>query len=492
MKKGLITIALLLVVVIATVSVRTNSVFEERQPVVNKDDLNGIVQKTQSISEAAATRLSQSIQIKTISYDDRQKFDTGEFKRFHQLLEDSYPTIHQVAKKTVINGYSLVYHVKGTDSSLKPALFLNHMDVVPVDPNTLDKWTHGPYSGDIKNGVVWGRGALDDKGGVMALMEGLELYLQDNNKPKRDIYLAFGHDEEVGGSEGAGKIAKYFADNKIQFEFALDEGGAVMDGILDGYNRPVAMVGIAEKGYVNVHLTVKGEGGHSSQPPAQTAVGILSQAIANVEQNQFPASMDFLGITFEHIGNHGSWPIRMVMSNLWLFGFVVEEEFLADPEMAASLRTTIAPTMLQGSPKSNALAQAAKGVINIRIMPGETYDTVKQHIETAINDPRVEVTLSAQSNPPPISSDESEAYKLLADTIVQTDDNALVAPYMVQAATDSKYYPPVSDNVYRFLMLRLNKENFKQMHGVNEQIAVEDYTKLIEFYYRMIHGAGKM
>ena len=177
---------------------------------------------------------------------------------------------------------------------------------------------------------------------------------------------------------------------------------------------------------------------------------------------------------------------------MWLCGFVVEEEFLADPEMAASLRTTIAPTMLQGSPKSNALAQVTKGVINIRIMPGETYDTVKQHIETAINDPRVEVTLSAQSNPPPISSDESEAYKLLADTIVQTDDNALVAPYMVQAATDSKYYPSVSDNVYRFLMIRLNKDNFKQMHGVNEQIAVEDYTKLIEFYYRMIHGAGKM
>lgn len=492
-------IGLLLIVVIAVVLFRTFTVFTDQQP---KPELASNGQKPQLDFQIdrddALQRLSSAIQIRTISYDDRKRFDAPAFLRFHQHLRSAFPTVHQVAQKTVINQYSLIYHIAGSDPTLKPVLFLSHMDVVPIDDNTRNQWLHAPFSGDISGDIsddisdgsgsktVWGRGTIDDKGGLMALMEATEALLKQGAQPKRSLYLSFGHDEEVGGNNGAAQVAQYFIDHKIHFEFVLDEGGAVTEGLVNGFSQPVALVGIAEKGYTNLHLKVASQGGHSSQPPAQTAVGILSQAIVNIEQNPFPASLQFSELTFDAIGSYAPFVTRMVMSNLWLFEPLVKKVLLSQPKLGASLHTTMAPTMLSGSPKSNVLPTLATGVINSRIFPGETYDSVKARAISIINDPRVSVELSTKTNPSPVSSIDSYGYKLIAQTIVQSDSNILVAPYLVQGGTDSKYFYPVSNNVYRFLMVRTSKEKLKRFHGINEQISADDYFAAIGFYYHLL------
>ncbi|MFT4929496.1 MAG: carboxypeptidase PM20D1 [Phenylobacterium sp.] len=488
MKKGLITIGLFIALIAAVVLLRAVYVFDDRQPKPAEGGASMTLNETQATQ--AAARLSEAIQIQTISYDDRSQFDAPAFLQFHQFLQNAFPQVHQVAEKTVINQYSLIYHIKGSDPTLKPVLFLGHMDVVPIDPFNRDKWSHPPFSGDISEGIVWGRGALDEKGGLMALMEATEGWLKQGNKAKRSIYLALGHDEEVGGADGAAQMAKYFADNNINFEFVLDEGGAVTEGLMQGFTRPVALLGIAEKGYANIELTVTAAGGHSSQPPPQTAVGILSQAIVNIEKNPFEPNLQFTELTFAHIGSYAPFTIKMVMANLWLFDSLVKNKLLSQPKIAASLRTTAAPTMVKGSPKSNILPTVASGVVNARIFPGESYDSVKQYIENVIDDPRVKVELGTKINPSPVSSTDSASYQLIAQSIVESDHNVLVAPYLVQGGTDSKYYYPVADNVYRFLMMRMNREKLKRLHGIDEQMPVADYIEAIEFYYRLLGKVG--
>jgi carboxypeptidase PM20D1 len=480
--KKFIIFTLVLIAGLATIALlRANYVYNNQQlPSISN-------QNPVKIDEAQATqRLSSAIQIPTISYDDSALVDTQMFARFHQFLQQAYPLVHQNAEKTVINQHSLVFHLPGKDTSLKPVLFLAHMDVVPVDDNTLSKWTHAPFGGDIIDSVIWGRGTMDDKGGLIALMEAVELMLKNNTRPNRSLYLAFGHDEEVGGSQGAAKIAQYFAEKSLEFEFVLDEGGAKTQGLMQGINQPVALIGIAEKGFVNINLSVNDIGGHASQPPAHTAVGILSQAIVNLEQNPYPADLKFTEMTFDAIGSEASFGSRLAMANLWLTSALVKKTLMAKPKLAASLHTTIAATMVQGSAKSNVLPTQATAVVNVRIFPGETYDTVKAYFETIIDDPRVKVTTSMKSNPSPVSAIDSYGFQLIAQSIRNLDSNALVAPYLVQGGTDSKYFYGVSNNIYRFLMIRATPETLKRLHGIDEQISVAEYLGTIRFYYQIL------
>jgi carboxypeptidase PM20D1 len=311
------------------------------------------------------------------------------------------------------------------------------------------------------------------------------LFLSQGLTPERDIYFAFGHDEEVGG-EGAKVIAEYFAAQNIRFEFVLDEGGVITDGILPGATQPIALVGVAEKGFANFKLSVKGEGGHSSQPPAHTASGILASAIVKVENNPFAPTMKFFNMMFDNIGYSMPLASRLPLANLWLLEPMVVKSLLTSTSSAASARTTTAVTKLQGSTKSNVLPTLATAVVNFRILPGDTVDSIRAHLEKVIDDPRVELTVELATEASKVSPTDNIGFKLIESTIRRLDDNILVSPYLVLGATDARHFQHLSDNIYRFMMVKLTPETLKQFHGLNEQLKIEDYLNAVQFYYAMI------
>ena len=484
MKKLLSTLLVVVIVLAGTMVYRAETVFEDRQP----GPASGY-SEIRIDEQAAVQRFAQALTYPTVSYDDRSQFDSQAFRDFRLFLEASYPLVSEQATRTVINDYSLVYHVPGADPSLDPVLFMSHFDVVPVEENTLGEWTHPPFAGTVQDGIVWGRGSVDDKIGVIALMESLEALLADGIRPQRSLYLAFGHDEEVSGRDGAARVAEYFENQGIRFDFVLDEGGAMTQGMLAGIDRPVAVIGISEKGYVNLVLTVQAPGGHSSQPPPQTALGILARAIVRVEDNPFPARLDFLLPTFDAIGAYMPFGTRLAMGNLWLLSPLVKRNLLSEKDSAAGIRTTTAATMASGSPKSNILPTRATAVINFRILPGETVETVRQRVVALIDDPRVQVTTEYGTDPSPVSPVESRGYRIVAGTIRAMDEAALVAPYMVRGGTDAKFFYRLSQNVYRFLPVYADAETVEYIHGIDEHLAIEDYLRAIRFYYHAIRQA---
>ena len=484
MKRLLLGIGAVLLALFIVMVVRANTVFEGVQ-LAPAEELPQIALDEDAVVE----RFAGAIRFRTISYDDRSNFDADAFLAFRDYLEQSFPLVHERAEITVISGYSLLFHIDGSDPSLKPVLFMGHMDVVPVDDVTLADWTHDPFAGTIADGKIWGRGTMDDKLSVMSFLEATEALLADGYQPKRSLYLSFGHDEEVGGKDGAKMVAKHLAEQGIEFEFVLDEGGVVTEGVMQQVDRPVAIIGVAEKGYVNLRLRVDAPGGHSSQPPSQTALGIVSRAVVKVEDNPFPAELTFLEQTFDAIAPYTSFGNRLAMANTWLLAPLIESRLLDDQKTAATLRTTTAATMASGSSKSNILPTRSEAVINFRILPGETAESVRDRVVGIIDDDRVVVTMENAIDPSPVSPTDSPGYELLARIIRGFDDNILVAPYLVQGGTDARYFYAVSPNVYRFVMARATPDTLRQVHGIDERIPVAEYLTAIRFYHAVIRQA---
>ena len=486
MKRLFATLSLILMGLAAVTAYRAATVFTDQQP----EPFAGFT-GIRINEQGAVQRFSRALTFPTVSYDDRRRFEAQAFRDFHDFLQTGFPLVHQQAERRVVNDFSLVYHVKGSDPSLEPVLFMSHFDVVPVEQHTLHAWTYPPFSGTVADGVVWGRGSVDDKIGVMALLESLEALLADGFQPRRSLYFAFGHDEEVGGGDGAARVAEYFARQGIRFDFVLDEGGALTQGLLKGVDRPVAVIGVSEKGYVNLLLSVDAPGGHSSQPPEQSALGIIARAIVRVEDNPFPARLDYLLPTFEAIGAFMPFGSRLAMSNLWLLSPLVKQQLLRDKDSAAGIRTTTAATMASGSPKSNILPTRATAVVNVRILPGETVDTVRQRVVDLINDDRVQVRTEFGTDPSPVSPIDSRGYAIVAATIRAMDHDALVAPYMVRGGTDAKFFHEVSPHVYRFMPVYMDADTIEYVHGIDERVSVEDYLGAIRFYYHVLRQSAE-
>ena len=294
-------------------------------------------------SAALLGRLSRAIQFRTLSSSNPERAGNGEFERFHDFLNESFPFAGAQLKKEIIGGLSLLYSWPGQDSALKPILLMAHMDVVAAADGN---WRHPPFAGAIADGYVWGRGAMDDMSSLMAILEAVEHLLRDGFAPARTSYLAFGHDEEVGGHRGAAQIAEQLRARAVKLEFALDEGLNVVDGIIPGIASPVALIGIAEKGYLSLRLTVETDGGHSSIPPAETAIGIISRALHRLEATPFPSRLN--GPTrqmLEFLGPEMNWPNKLVLANLWLFSPLVKKQMARSPLTNAAIRTTLAPTL---------------------------------------------------------------------------------------------------------------------------------------------------
>jgi carboxypeptidase PM20D1 len=306
--------------------------------------------------------------------------------------------------------------------------------------------------------------------------------------------LAFGHDEELLGEHGAATIAKTLKDRGVEPEFVLDEGGSILEGLFPGVAHPVASIGMAEKGYVSVELTVDGAGGHSSIPPRQTAVGQLSAAINRLEEHPVPANIDAaMGRSFEYIGPEMAFPLRLVFANLWLFRPLVEWQMARAPQTDATIRTTTAPTMFSGGVKENQLPTSARAVVNFRILPGDTVESVVEHVRKTIDDPAVKVAvLGRGDDPSPVSDVNAPAFAYLNRTVRATNPDVVVAPFLVLGATDARHYSILTPNVYRFVPMRTRPDDIPRFHGLNERIAVDNYAGMIRFYHELLRGLDRL
>ncbi|MEN8700154.1 M20 family peptidase [Bacillus infantis] len=438
--------------------------------------------------DQAVGHLSEAVTYKTVSYQDRSKFDWKEFDRFISFLEQSYPLVHEKLELEKINSYALVYRWKG-NTGKNPIGLTSHYDVVPVLSGTENNWEQGPFSGKVEGKKIWGRGTLDDKIGVISILEAVEHLLSEDYQPERDIYLMFGFDEEIGGDEGALAIAETMKDRGIEFEFVLDEGGAIVDGMVPGISQPVGVVGISEKGSATAVLSIEGSGGHSSQPKDHTNIGRISSAIAKLEDKQFKGDLRGPGEDlFDFTAPEMSFPMKYVFANKMIFEPVIERILLQQPASAALIRTTIAPTIFQAGEQYNALPEKAEAIINLRVMPGDTLDYIQSFIEDTIEDEAIKVTVTG-SEASKVSSIDSWQFRTVQQAARNVYKDAIIAPYLMFAGSDAKHYDSVSKNTYRFLPVHITSEDLNRMHGTDEHISIENYLNAIAFYAEIMREA---
>ncbi|WP_273277669.1 M20 family peptidase [Maribacter polysiphoniae] len=431
-----------------------------------------------TIAQDIYQNLSKGLQYKTISYSEDAVPDSTAFFGFHRFLEETFPLVHQKMTLEKISTYSLLYTWPGSDPSKKPIILMSHQDVVPVDEPTLGDWEAGPFEGKITETEIIGRGTMDDKGTLIALLEAAEGLLEESFQPERTIFLAFGHDEEVGGPNGAAKIAEYLKAKGVHAAMTLDEGGFLAEDLVPGINT-VAVVNLAEKGFASFKLIVETSGGHSSAPPKENTIGILAQAIVDLENNQRPYKLvKPIDYQFEYMGPELPFFQKVAFANPWLLKKPVLE--------ALNAHTTTAPTIIDGGIKNNVIPTVAEATVNFRILPGETIASVQEHIKNTISDKIKVEPVGFLTNPSPVSSIDSDAYKILEKTIRSMFPNSVVVPGLLGGGTDSRYFYDISEDVYRFYPIRLNPNNRTRFHGIDEKISKANYKELVEFSYHLI------
>jgi carboxypeptidase PM20D1 len=485
MKPVLVGAAAVVVLLVATVLVRATMVaapptLHASPPPISVNSMD------------VARHLAAAIRFKTISYgngvhDDQKNVQLDALRTW---MEQTYPAFHRAATREII-GKSLLFTWKGKDPNAKPVLLMAHMDVVPVVPGTAKDWSHGPFSGDISDGFVWGRGAIDDKGCLITLLEAAERLAESGFTPERTIMFAFGQDEEVGGSEGNGNIAKVLAARHVRFAWVLDEGGAILNEPFPGVQQPVAFMAVAEKGYLSLQLVAHGTGGHSSRPTNDLAIARLSDAVRKVVDHPFASGIDDVQREqFSTIAPYMPFFQRMMLANLWLTGPIVSHLLEGDPETAAMLHTTIAPTMVSGGVKDNVLPPQATATINFRLHQRDTIESVIAHVRKAINDPRVDVRAltETQSEASKVSDLHDDNGKFITRAIQDSFDGIPVAPAVTIAATDSHHYLPIADDVYRLDPFHMGPDDMSRIHGTNERLSIGDIGPAVGFYMRVMQN----
>ena len=438
------------------------------------------------VPDGATTRLSEALQIPSLA-----ESDCGVFEQLDSLLRIHFPNAFTQLQVERIGSGSLLLKWPGKQAKLNPILFMGHLDVVPADSA---HWIHPPFSGAIADGYIWGRGAIDDKMSVWAMLESIEWLIGADYYPDRTLYLAFGHDEESQGNEGAQKLGQWLAGQDVHLDFVLDEGSFLLSDALNGLNAPLAAIAVSEKGFVSFTLQIdQEEGGHASMPPSFTAVGAMAHALERIRQHPFPASLrGVTGQFFDYIGPEMGGFNRIVLANRWLFAPLLVDRLSADPATNAIIRTTAAPTLIQGGIRDNVLPLQVDATVNVRILPGETIASAQAFLEKIIDNPEIKVTIADRNyggDPPPPSSTEAFGFQVLQKTIGEIFPGAVVAPSVSAGYTDSRHYRQVSEQIYRFSPILLSKEDLKGMHGVNERISEENYLRMIRFYRQLIRNA---
>ncbi|HVM88551.1 MAG TPA: M20 family peptidase [Puia sp.] len=473
----------LLLVIVVLASVVLINTFRFSKAIPGKPAL-----AEEPISDSAVQHLSKAVQIKTISFADTIPADTAEFLRFRGFLEYAYPLIHRRLQRQIFNHFSYLFKWEGKNKNLAPYVLMAHMDVVPVEEITAGKWSVTPFSGTIKDSMVWGRGSVDDKSCVISILEAVEDLLQKNFQPERTIYLSFGHDEEISGTRGATSIASWFTQQNIHPEMVLDEGGEITLENFPELKRPVAVIGIAEKGYLSFTLSVDKKGGHSSMPEKETAIDILSKALVKLREKPMPfnitnPSKELLN----RIGPGMPFMNRMALSNLWLFESLFEKQADKKNTTFASFHTTIVPTVFNSGIKDNVIPTNATAIINCRSLPGDSQDDVMAFIKKQINDDRVIIKpQKLNNNASAITPVDGAPFKKIEELCYQTMPDVIPVPYLVIGATDSRHFSEVCSNILRFTPA----VDLKGFHGIDERLPISDFKRMIFFYSLLIRESG--
>jgi carboxypeptidase PM20D1 len=453
------------------------------------------------IDEAtAAGHLSEAVKLRTISSRDDAALNADQFKLMHALLQERFPKLHATLKREVVSDLSLLYTWEGSDPKAQPIMLMAHMDVVPVAPGTEPDWVEQPFSGTIKDGFVWGRGAWDDKGNVMSQMEAIEMLVASGYKPERTIYLAYGADEEVLGERGARAIAELLKSRKVHLDFVVDEGLLITQGIMPGLDKPAALIGVAEKGFMSAVLQVSATPGHSSMPPPKgtSAIAQISTALKTIDDHPFDGSISggVAGEMFATIAPEMKGFSRVALSNLWLFGPVVQKQLETGASTNAMLRTTTALTIVNAGNKENVLPGRAEATVNFRLLPGDSKEQVmarlKAQVSDALHSDKFELSaMPGAVDASKVTPTDSAQYALINRTVREVFPGTLVSPGLMIGATDSIRFGELSDHIFKFSPVRARAEDLPRFHGTNERISTANFADMIRFYHRLVSEGAK-
>lgn len=450
------------------------------------------IPRAQVDAQAAAARLGEAIRFRTVSAYENPEQHADALRGMQAHIEKSFPAFHAAARREVVADLSLLYSWEGSDANAPPIALLAHQDVVPVAPGTDKDWQHPPFDGVVADGFIWGRGSWDDKGNLYSMLEAAEILARAGFRPRRTIYFAFGHDEEIAGVRGAKNIAGLLASRGVKLDFVIDEGLLITDGLVKGLDRPAALIGLAEKGYATLVLHAEATPGHSSMPPRDTAIGMMAAALVRLENNRLPMQIrGAVAEMFDTLAPEMSGISRIALSNLWLFKPLLLREFAKNGPTEASVRTTTALTIFNAGDKDNVLPGHADAAVNFRLLPGDTQASVTEHVRQTIANDRISIRpFPANVDPPPVTGTASPAYRTLNRTIREVFPDVVVAPGLMVGGTDSRHYVGITDNIFRFSPVRANGEDLKRFHGTNERLSIEGYADMIRFYRRLMENAA--
>lgn len=476
MKYLLIAIAVVIVVLLAVIILRTLRFRPKQGPAVfdNEEKFDG---------DKVVRNLQALVRCKTISNRDPALEDEAEFEKLINLLPELYPNVFEKCELMRMPDRALLFRWKGKNDG-EPAVLMAHYDVVPVNE---EGWEKPPFEGIIEDGVLWGRGTLDTKVTFNAALSAADHLIGEGFAPENDVYFAFSGGEEING-EGAVHIVDWFEEKGITPALVVDEGGAVVQDVFPGVSAPCGLIGIAEKGMIDVEYRCKSAGGHASAPKPHTPVGILSRACCNMENHPFKLHLTKpVAEMFDTLGRHSSLLYRVIFANMWCFGWVLDILCKkSGGEINALMRTTVAFTMMEGSSVSNVIPPEAAMVSNIRLNPADSMASALEYIKKTVNDPNVEISILRGNEPSRISATDCPGWAKVASSVASTWKGTLVSPYLMFQCSDSRHYGRISDRVYRFSAMDLTKEERGTIHGHNERIRLETIRKSAEFYIRLI------
>lgn len=478
MKKVLLTLLLAVIILLAIVLINTLT-FTSKQVASEMKPIEVV---------ADVSLLSKAISFQTISHK-KGMIDDSAFVGFHNFLKSSFSLVDSMLEREVVNEYSLIYTWMGSDSSLEPLVLAGHMDVVPVEYSSLGEWDAKPFSGEVIDGHIYGRGTIDDKGSVIAILQAVEQLLKQGFVPARTIILCFGHDEEIGGENGAKVMAKILEKRGVRAWMVVDEGGTLATGIVPGIDQTVALVGTSEKGYVSLEISADMPGGHSSMPEKSNALEAVNAAVYTLKKNPLPNRLtNPIEGFIAHVGPHLPFTQKMAFANTWLFKPLIFSVYEKSASGAALIHTTQTATVINSGIKDNIVPNRAKAIINYRLLPGDEPEAILQRAKQIVEDTNIRIIIydSFGVAASPVSSYESAQFKQLSSAIRAVNKDVLVSPYLVLGATDGRYYYNITNNVFRFSPIPLQQDDLKRIHGVNERISVEGFQQSVNFYATLI------